>query len=148
MKLAGMVAVILLAGAAGTPAQSRVAGDWKAIFVGPIGPRPKMVAAVTFSIRDTPSGLIGAARASNWPGDLEVTDIKLDGDRLTFTGTGAVGSSSTRNGVRTESCCPKLVFEGTIRGDEIDLAMTWTSTDPHAGPASAPLPMLARRVTE
>ncbi len=147
MKLALLLPVLVLVGVA-TPAQSPVAGDWKAVFIGPMGPRPKMVDAITFSIRESPNGLMGTARASQWPGDLEVTELKLDGDRLSFTGTGKLGSATVYQGVRTEYCCPKLIFEGNIRGSEIDIALTWASTDPQASGRSDPLPMLAKRVME
>jgi hypothetical protein len=123
-------------------AQASALGNWNAVFVGPIGPRPQMVDAVTFNISSGPTGLTGTARASDWPGDLDVSELKLDGDRLTFTGTGKIGW--TANG--TYHCCPKLVFAGTIKGDEMTLTMVWRSTDSTDDPNKAPLPMKATRV--
>jgi hypothetical protein len=129
-------------------AQMNAVGDWKAIFVGPIGPRPKMVDAVTFSIRMTPDGLTGTSRASNWPGDLDVSDVKLEGDRLTFTGTGKRGwSTQFAGGPIEDHCCPKLVFDGTIRGDQMTLTMTWQSTERPDDPNAPQLPMQATRLT-
>ena len=95
-------------------AQTEPVGNWRAVFV---GPRPKMVDAVTFSIKATPDGLTGTARASNWPGDLDVSDVKLDGDRLSFTGTGKMGWTESGQ----PHCCPQLVFVGTMNGDEMKL---------------------------
>jgi hypothetical protein len=128
-------------------AQSTPVGDWKAVFVGPVDDRPKMVDAVTFSILMTPRGLIGTARASAWPGDLDVSDVELDGDRLTFTATGRKGWSTWVAGApRKDHCCPKLLFVGMIQGDEMTLTMTWQSTEVGDDPNAAALPMKATRV--
>jgi len=125
------------------PAQASVIGEWKAVFVGPIGPRPKMVDAVTFSIELGSTGLTGTARASDWPGDLDVSNLKVDGDHVTFTGIGRIGW--TVNG--EYHCCPKLVFDGTIQGDKMTLTMVWRSTDSTDDPNKAPLPMEATRLS-
>jgi hypothetical protein len=122
-------------------------GDWKAVFVGPIGPRPKMVDAIHFSIRDTPLGPVATAKAANWPGMLDVTDLKIDGDRVSFTGTGRAGWSVRPAGGPTEHfCCPKLLFAGTVRGDEMTLSLTWQRSDLPDDPRKQPLPMEAARV--
>jgi hypothetical protein len=147
-RLAALLAVLLLAGTAGTPAQSSVVGDWEAVFVGPTPWRPKSFGTVTFSIRDTPNGLAGAAQAGSWPGDLQLSDLTVVGDRISFVGTGKLWWRTMRDGVFTEFCCPKLIFEGKMRDDQIDLTMIWTSTDPRASEKEAPVPMLAKRVTK
>lgn len=129
-------------------AQTSPVGDWKAVFVGSVDARPKMVDAVTFSIQMTPSGLVGTARASDWPGDLDVSDVKLEGDRLTFTATGRQGwSTQLGGGPRVDHCCPKLMFVGTIRGGEMTLTMTWQSTERPDDPNAPQLPMEARRLS-
>jgi hypothetical protein len=126
-------------------AQGNAVGNWKAVFVGPLGPRPKMVSAVTFSILATSNGLAGTARTEpEWPGDLTVSDVKLDGDQLSFTGTGKEGWSV--NGVY--HCCPRLVFVGTVKGDEMKLTMTWTSTEQPNDPSAQPVPMEAKRISK
>ena len=140
-----IVALVLLTSSLSAQTSANPIGNWKAVFTGPIGPRPKMVDEITFSIRSTPSGLAGTARASNWPGDLDVSDIKVDGDRLSFTGTGKKGWSTGAGGVMTEHCCPMLKFAGTIKGDEMMLELTWTSTE-FDDPGKAPLPMEAKRI--
>jgi hypothetical protein len=76
---------------------------------------------VPFSIRDTPNGLAGSARAGSWPGDLEVSDSTVSGDRVSFAGTSKLWWRAMHDGVFAEFCCPKLIFEGNMRGDEIDL---------------------------
>ena len=128
--------------------QTNPVGSWHAVFVGPMRDRPKMVDAITFSIQSTPAGLTGVARAADWPGDLVVTDLKFEGNRLSFTGTGKRGwSSSLPGGPLKYHCCPKLVFVGTIQDDEMKLEMTWTSTEVTNDPDARTVPMEAKRVS-
>lgn len=144
----GVIALALISVALSAQSAPDPVGNWRAVFVGPIGPRPMMVDAITFSIQSTPEGLKGTARASNWPGDLEVSDLKLTGNRLTFTGTGTKGWSTSAGGSGMQYyCCPKLIFDGTIRGDEMSLMLTWTSTE-YDGSDKAPLPMEAKRISK
>jgi hypothetical protein len=145
MKLPLVVALALVTTSLAAQATVTPIGDWRAEFVGPIGPRPMMVDAITFTIKSTPNGLAGTARASNWPGDLVVSDIKFEGNRLTFTGTGSKGWTTGVAGVRTDHCCPKLKFDGTIDGDKITLMLTWGSTE-FDSPSKEPLPMEAKRI--
>ena len=148
MKCLRLAALALVLLSLTISAQTNAVGDWKAVFVGPIGPRPIMFDAVTFSIQVTPSGFTGTARAGDWPGDLDVSAMKLEGDRLTFTGTGKKGwSTRFAGGPREDHCCPKLVFAGTIRGDEMKLTMTWQSTDRPDDPNAPQLPMEATRLS-
>lgn len=70
--------------------------------------------------------------------------MKVEGDQLRFTGTGKTGWSV--NG--EYHCCPRLVFVGTIKGDEMKLTMTWTSTERPSDPNAQPLPMEAKRIKD
>jgi hypothetical protein len=125
-------------------AQANAVGSWKAVFVGPMGPRPKMVKAVTFSIKASADGFTLTARTEpGWPGELDVSDVKLEGDRLSFTGTGKTGWTESGQ----PHCCPKLMFVGTIKGDEMKLKMTWTSTE-GTGRSAQELPMEAKKLPE
>ena len=147
MRLFRLLATLALATVT-LAAQANPVGSWNAVFVGPMGDPPKMVDAITFSIQSTPAGLTGPARAAEWPGDLVVSNVKLEGDRLSFTGTGSRGYSTRPAGGPWEHhCCPKLVFVGTIQGDEMKLEMSWTSTDRPNDPTAKPLPMEAKRVS-
>jgi hypothetical protein len=74
---------------------------------------------------------------------LEVSELKVDGSHLTFTGTGKTGWESNR----VPHCCPKLLFDGTIEGDLMKLTLTWRSTESPDTSGAAPLPMEARRVS-
>jgi hypothetical protein len=142
-----VVAFALLTSSLSAQTPTNAIGTWKAVFTGPIGPRPKMVAEITFTIQSTPAGLVGTAQAASWPGELEVSDLKLEGDRLSFTGTGKKGWSTGIGGVVTQHCCPKLKFAGTIKGDDMVLMLTWTSTE-FDDPGKAPLPMEAKRISK
>ena len=126
-------------------AQTSAVGKWKAVFVGPMGPRPQTVDFVMFTISATASGFTGTARTEpEWPGELDVSDVKVEGDQLTFTGTGKRGWSV--NG--EHHCCPRLVFAGTIKGDEMKLTMTWTSTEGPNDLDRKPVPMEAKRIRD
>jgi hypothetical protein len=141
-KFSRLVAIAAVVLPAILSAQANAVGNWKAVFVGPMGPRPQMVDAVTFTIQATSSGFTGTARAEpEWPGDLDVSDVKLEGDQLKFTATGRTGWSV--NG--QYHCCPRLVFVGTIKDDEMTLTMTWTSTERPDDPSARSVPMEAKR---
>ena len=123
--------------------QTNAVGTWKAVFVGPMGPRPQMVDDVIFSIEARGNGFTGTAKTEpEWPGVLIVSDVKLAGDKFSFIGTGKDGWTS--NG--QYHCCPRLAFAGTIKGDEMTLTMTWTSTERPDDPTATPLPMEAKRI--
>ena len=149
MKLSrlAIVALALLTSSLSAQTPTSPVGNWKAVFTGPIGPRPKMVAEITFSIQSTPAGLTGTAQAESWPGDLEVSDLKFEGNRLRFTGIGKKGWSTGIGGVTTQHCCPKLKFDGTIEGDKMTLMLIWTSTE-YDDSEKEPLPMEARRIVK
>ena len=125
-------------------AQTNAVGSWRAAFVGPTGSRPLTIEAVTFTVTQTAGGLAVKALAGSWPGELDVADVKLDGATLTFTGTGQSGWSTTGEGYR---CCPKLMFTGTIEGDDMTLTMTWQTTDRPDDPKAHVYPMEAKRLS-
>ena len=129
MKVLGAVVLAFLFSSSAAFAQTTPVGDWDAVFVGPTATRPQMVSHITFTIRPAPNGFVGTARTEpEWPGVLEVSDLTFEGDRLTFTGMGSAGSSVTIGGLTTTNGCPKLLFDGTIQGDEMNLRLIWVST--------------------
>jgi len=111
-------------------AQANPAGTWKAVFVGPIGPRPQIVDYVTFTIEARGTGFTGTAKTEpEWPGMLTVSEITLDDDKFSFVGTGKDGWSV--NG--QYHCCPRLVATATPLPMEAkriqlhpDFSGTWT----------------------
>jgi hypothetical protein len=128
-------------------AQTTAVETWKAVFVGPKDHRPKMMSGATFKISQLASGLtVSSARTdgTGWPGELDVSDVKLDGGRVSFIGTGRRGW--TVNGA--PHCCPRLVFVGTASGDEMRLTMTWTTTERPDDPTSPVYAMEAKRVRD
>jgi hypothetical protein len=102
------------------------AGTWKAVFTGPMGERPKMVSEMVFQFKVDGTKLTGNAHMSAWPGDAEISNGKIDGDRVSFTVVGKKPWTATSGGVTT-SGYPKLVFDGSLKGGEMDLKLNWGS---------------------
>ena len=138
LRLTALALVLLPLTTAAQTVQTNPVGEWRAVFVGPLDDRPKMVDAVTFSIRTTSDGLTGTAQAGQWPGSLEISDVKVAGDRLTFTAIGKEGYRTSSGGKFEEHCCPKLVFTGTIDGDQMKLTLDWQSTEHPSNPVRRP----------
>ena len=123
IKLGVLVALIVLLPPA-VSAQTNPYGDWKAVFTGPLETKPKPFSEVTFSIRPTASGLEATAQAGYWPGQLDISEVTLRGNRVSFIGTGRKGWGTGTGGVMTYHCCPKLSFDGIIQGHEMTLTLT------------------------
>jgi hypothetical protein len=119
-------ALVLFAVAFLNAAANDVTGTWKAVFTGPIGEQPKMVSEMVFNFKVEGSKLTGTAHMAAWPGDAEITDGKIDGDRIMFTVIGKKPWTAGSGGVTT-SGYPKLVFDGSLKGGEIDLKLNWGS---------------------
>ena len=102
-------------------------GIWKAVFTGPIGERPKMVAEMVFNIKVDGRKVTGLAHMDAWPGDAEITDGKIDGDRITFTVIGKLPWTAGVGGVVTSSGYPKLVFNGSLKDGGRNLKLNWGS---------------------
>src|SRR4051794_19538604 len=69
-------------------------GAWNAHWTGRIGDRPKMIGKIRFDFSTGREGLTGIAHMVGWPGDCPISDVKIDGGRISFTATGRVPSSS------------------------------------------------------
>jgi hypothetical protein len=113
MKLLRL-ALILMATVALYASDTDVTGTWKAVFVGPMGERPKMFTKVMLDLKVDGNKLTGMAHIKGWPGDAEITDGKIDGDRFSFTTIGTLSSSSGY---------PKMRYVGTLTGKEMKLTM-------------------------
>ena len=130
MKLFGIVATLTIALFPVTlSAQPTAVGTWETIYVGSYSDEVLM-GPLTFTIQETPAGLKGTASAEAWPGELVVSNVRQTGNRLTFTGTGKVGSTSRiGNAPPIYSCCPELSFDGVIEDNKMKLIVIWGSTD-------------------
>ena len=119
-------------------------GTWKAVFIGPAGARPRMPSEMVFNFNVDGSKVTGVAHMGSWPGDAEISDGKIDGDRITFTVIGKHPWTGS-NG----SGYPKLAFAGTLKGGSMDIKLNWGSimiTGEHrSGPQ---LDMSAKRTSE
>lgn len=89
-------------------------GEWKTHWTGRIGNRPKMIGSMRFDFRIEENRLTGIAHAGNWPGDCLITDVQVQGGRISFTATGQVPSST---GI------PVMRFEGEVHGKALKLTM-------------------------
>jgi|ERR1051326_8675642 hypothetical protein len=143
------VALILSAVSFLNAAANDFNGTWKAVFIGPEGERPKMVSEMVFNFKVDGSKVTGMAHMAAWPGDAEISDGKIDGNRITFTVIGKRPWTAGSGGVVTTSGYPKLVFAGTLKGGEMDLKLNWgsilTTGEHRSGPQ---LDMSAKRTSE
>jgi hypothetical protein len=89
-------------------------GEWNTHWTGRIGDRPKMIGKIRLDFRTTDDGLKGMAYMGPWPGDCPISDVKIDGGRISFTATGRIPSSS---GI------PVMRFDGEVHGKELKLTM-------------------------
>jgi hypothetical protein len=118
-------AIVLAAAALSAPAAD-ISGTWKVDFVGPEGDRPKTVAEMVFELETEGNQLTGIAHIGSWPGDAEIEDGKIDGDRFSFTAVGKLPwSSKSRDG--EASGYPRLRFTGTIDEGKMKLTLVWDS---------------------
>lgn len=120
-----LAVVVLLAVAFQAPADE-VSGTWKAVFVGPLGERPKMVSEMVFEFEVEGNELTGMAHMGHWPGDAPISEGKVDGNRISFSVIGKLpwwSSSPKRSG----SGYPNLKFTGTLRGGKMQLSLDWGS---------------------
>jgi hypothetical protein len=120
------LAVVLSAAVFLNAAANDFSGTWKAVFTGPIEERPKMVSEMVFNFKVDGSKVTGTAHMAAWPGDAEISNGKIDGDRITFTVIGKLPWTAGSGGVIT-SGYPKLVFDGSLDGGGMDLKLNWGS---------------------
>ncbi len=113
MKLVWLTAA-LAATAFATPV-SDVSGRWKVLYAGPPGTAPKTIGSMILDLKVSGDEVTGMVRIGVWPGDAPIADGKIDGDRITFTATGRLDSTS---GI------PTCRFEVTVHGDDMSVAMT------------------------
>ena len=92
MKLTSM-AIFLLATA--LPASGAdLTGTWKLGYAGPKGSGPKTVGSIVLELKTAADAVTGTAHIGAWPGDAPIADVKVDGDGITFTATGRLGSTT------------------------------------------------------
>jgi hypothetical protein len=144
-----LCALILLATLSLKASANDLNGTWKAVFIGPIGERPKMVSEMVFTFQVDGNKLTGDAHIANWPGDVPISDGKIDGDRISFMVIGKLPWTSRYGHGPTTSGYPKLVFNGTMSGHEMKIILNWgsilTSGEEHSG---RDLDMKAKKVLQ
>src|SRR5689334_371979 len=95
-------------------------GTWKAVFTGPMDERPRTVAEMVFNLKIDGSKVTGMAHMGAWPGVAEISDGRIEGDRIIFSVVGKSPWTGSNGGGYHGGGHPKLVFSGTRMGDSID----------------------------
>lgn len=136
-------------------------GTWKAVFVGPMDQRPKMVSEMVFDLRTTISKrrigaltvvggkqFTGMAHMANWPGDAPISEGRIEGNRISFTAVGRMPWESNEQG-GASSGYPRLRFNGTIHRNDMKLTLIWDSVLIYGKmPDSSKLEMVGKKISE
>jgi hypothetical protein len=126
-------ATLLLAAMAFGASAADINGTWKAVFTGPLGEQPKTASEIVFELKAVGDKLTGTAHIGNWPGDGNLIDGRIEGDRFSFSVIGnspwwSKGPNGEAGGL------PKLSFTGTIQGTEMQLTVDWDSVMLYGAP--------------
>ena len=117
--------LFLLAGLAANASADDVAGSWKVIFVR--GVAWQTIGGADFDFKVEGNKLSGTAHIGvGWPGTAPISEGTIDSDRISFL---VLGQQPSSDGY------PKMRFEGTVHGDELQLTMTlfYSDTESVAG---------------
>ncbi len=100
-------------------------GTWKVKYAGPPNTGPKTIGSMIFDFKVDAGKVTGMARIGSWPGYAPIADGKIDGDRISFTATGHLPSTT---GV------PTCLLNGNLSGGELAIQLS-TIRNP-GGPGS------------
>jgi hypothetical protein len=118
MKFAPWV-LLLLVGFTAEASANDIAGNWHAVFVR--GVEWKTIGDADFEFKVENDQLSGTAHVGvGWPGTAPISEGSIDGDRISFF---VLGRQASSDGY------PKMRFEGTVHGGELQLTMTLFYTD-------------------
>src|SRR5258708_36168426 len=95
-------------------ADTDVTGIWKVVAV-PGEPAPKTVGSMILDLKVNGKVITGTAIIGRWPGEAPISDGKIEGNHITFTATGHIGSTT---GI------PTCKFDVTIQDEEMDVTLT------------------------
>jgi hypothetical protein len=113
VRFRGIIILLLATALAGSAAD--LAGSWKVQFAGPKGTAPKTVGSIVLDLKVDGDVVTGTVHIGPWPGDAPIADGKVDGDRITFTATGSLSSTT---GI------PTCQFTADVHNGEMILTMT------------------------
>jgi hypothetical protein len=117
---------ILIAAMALTASAADIAGKWR---VYPTNAAPRTVPSISLKFLVSGDRVAGVVQIGKWPGRAVVEDFKIEGDRITFTATGRLDSTTGK---------PTCAFVATVRDDE--MALTMTVVRNAGGPLAADTP--------
>jgi hypothetical protein len=112
MKSNGIL--ILLVGLTLNAAPADLSGTWKVVYDGPPGTGPRTVGSILLDLKVDGNVVSGTAHIGPWPGLAPIADGMIDGDHLTFTATGTLGSTT---GI------PTCKFDVVVHDDEMVVIM-------------------------
>jgi hypothetical protein len=92
MRLARILSI--LAAMCLTAAAGDLSGKWKVSYTGPPGTGPKTIGSMIFDLKVEGAIVTGIATIGYWPGEAPVAEGKFEGDRITFTATGHLSSTT------------------------------------------------------
>src|SRR5215469_10584031 len=101
------------------------AGTWKVTYAGAPQTGPKTIGSMIFDFKINGAKVVGLAHIGVWPGLAPVAEGKVDGDRISFTATGYLPSTTGT---------PTCRLEGTLSGDDLVIKLS-TIRNP-GGPGS------------
>ena len=113
MKSNGIL--ILLIGLTLNAAPAVLSGTWKVVYAGSRRTAPITVGSLLLDLKVDGNVVTGTAHIGPWPGLAPIADGKIEGNRLTFTATGTLGSTT---GI------PTCKFDVTMHDDEMLVTMT------------------------
>jgi hypothetical protein len=111
--------LFLVAGLTANASADDVAGSWQVIFVR--GVAWQTIGGADFDFKVAGNKLSGTAHIGvGWPGTAPISEGTIDSDRISFL---VLGQQPSSDGY------PKMRFEGTVHGDELQLTMTLFYSD-------------------
>lgn len=106
--------LILLAALTLNAAPTDLSGTWKVVYSGPPRTGPKTIGSIILDLKVDGKVVTGTAHIGPWPGVALIADGKIDGDRLTFTATGTLDSTT---GI------PTCKFDVVVHDDKMIVTM-------------------------
>jgi hypothetical protein len=110
-----LLLLALLLAATLTLSAADATGIWKVTYAGSPEYAPKTVGSMILDLKVNGNVVTGTATIGAWPGEAPISDGKVEGDRITFTATGRLESTT---GI------PTCKLDVTMQGDEMHVVLT------------------------
>ena len=110
-----LLSIALFFAAALTLPAADPTGVWRVKYSGPPRTGPKTIGSMILDLKVNGNIVTGTAIVGVWPGEAPISDGKIEGNHITFTATGHVGSTT---GI------PTCQFDVAIQDDEMHVRLT------------------------